>query len=251
VELACSVMNGVLSELKMTRKVPDVMTPVKIRESADWLLLAGMMIQNKDSNIKFARSYVGEYFTANKHILVGDVDVHIETGGEYNPHHPRVRFCEEDEREEEEKEEPAVKPDWSYPAIARGIPEGRARETDVAALGSPGTGRRHRQLDLVSLGMQTGQSQCGLIAVAGLASDGVQQKRSGGNCFGTFVGIRQPREQTPPVVNQGDEQSHHLAARVIVRREAEPAPLVLQLVKIVLRVASVAVVLGQRENLIL
>ena len=55
-----------------------------------------------------------------------------------------------------------------------------------------------------------------------------------------FAGSRQAREQTPPVVDQGDKQSHHLAARMIVRGEAQPAPLVFPFVRIVLRVAPIA-----------
>ena len=76
----------------------------------------------------------------------------------------------------------------------------------------------HRLLDCGRLGMQTGQRQSGLIAVTGLAADGMEQQGSGCNRLGPPRGIGQAHEQAPPVVDQGDEQRHHLAAGVIVRR---------------------------------
>src|ERR1017187_4837168 len=61
---------------------------------------------------------------------------------------------------------------------------------------------------------------------------------------------RQARKQGPPVVDQGDDARHDLAALQIVSGEAAPAPLVLQLVKVILRVGPVPVVLAQRQDLI-
>src|SRR5271155_24176 len=62
---------------------------------------------------------------------------------------------------------------------------------------------------------------------------------------------RQTHKKGPPVVDQGDDACHDLAALQIVSREARPSPLVLQLVEVILRIAPVPVVLGQCQYLIL
>ena len=60
------------------------------------------------------------------------------------------------------------------------------------------------------------------------------------------IGIRQPREDVPPVGHDRDEARHRLAALDRLRREPRPAPLVLELVEVVLAVAAVPVELRKR-----
>ena len=99
----------------------------------------------------------------------------------------------------------------------------------------PPVGRRHRQP--------------GLTAVAGLARNPVQKKRPAGDRLAVVIGVRQTHEQAPPVVDQANQAGHVLAALQILRREAAPAPLVLQLVEAVLRVRTVPIELRHRQHL--
>ena len=99
----------------------------------------------------------------------------------------------------------------------------------------PPVARRHRQPRLTG--------------VMGLTCNPVQQERPAGDRLAVVIGIRQPHEQAPPVVDERDQPRHVLAAFQVPRGEAAPAPLVLQLVEAVLRVSPVPVELGERTDL--
>src|SRR5437660_1334168 len=71
----------------------------------------------------------------------------------------------------------------------------------------------------------------------------MQRQRPRGNGFRVLVRDSQPHENRPPVVDQGRDARHHLAALPVVRGEACPSPLILQLVKIVFRVPAVPIML--------
>ena len=77
-------------------------------------------------------------------------------------------------------------------------------------------------------------------------SDDVQEGRARGDGFAVRVGIREPHEDVPEVGDDRDEPRHRLAGLELLRREARPAPLVLELVEVVLAVPSVSVELGER-----
>ena len=87
------------------------------------------------------------------------------------------------------------------------------------------------------------------MSVARPLRDAVQQQGPRRDRRGMLVCHHQPRKQPPPVVDQRLRAHQHPTALPILRREARPTPLVLQLVKVVLRVGPVAVVLCQRRYL--
>ena len=88
-----------------------------------------------------------------------------------------------------------------------------------------------------------------MTGMLGLAGNPEQQKRPAGDRLAVVIGIGQAHKQAPPVVGQRDQTGHVLAALQVARREAAPAPLVLQLVEAVLRVSPVPVELGDRTDL--
>ena len=63
------------------------------------------------------------------------------------------------------------------------------------------------------------------------------------------IRVGQAPEQRPPIVGQRHDAGHQPAACQIVRREAAPTPLVLQLVEGVLAIATIAIELAQRDDL--
>ena len=56
-----------------------------------------------------------------------------------------------------------------------------------------------------------------------------------------MIGIGQTDKQAPPIVDQRNTAGEQPAALQVVRREAAPSPLVLQLVEGVLTIAPIAV----------
>ena len=95
--------------------------------------------------------------------------------------------------------------------------------------------------------MCAGDRQSSLSAVAGLRSNAMQQQGPTGNGLEMFVGLRQSYKQGPPVINECHHAGHHLAARQILSGKAAPSPLILQFVKVVLRVGAVTIQLRQRQ----
>lgn len=83
-------------------------------------------------------------------------------------------------------------------------------------------------------------------AVPDDASDDVQVGWPGCDGLTVRVGVRQPREDVPPVGDDGDEPRHRPAALESSCREAGSAPLALELVEVVFAVAAVPVELRER-----
>jgi hypothetical protein len=79
----------------------------------------------------------------------------------------------------------------------------------------------------------------------------IDQRRPTRHRFGVTPRYRQPHPQTPPVKNQCDDPRHQLASLQILRREARPRPLVLQLVEDILRIAAVPILLRDRQQIFL
>ena len=63
------------------------------------------------------------------------------------------------------------------------------------------------------------------------------------------VGIGQADKQIPPIEDQRDAARHQLTTLEVMRREAAPAPMVLQFVKAVFTIGAIAVELANSENL--
>ena len=64
-----------------------------------------------------------------------------------------------------------------------------------------------------------------------------------------LVRMREPQKQRPPVVHQRHHAGHESAAREILSGEAAPAPLIFQLIKIVLGIRPVTIQLGKCQDL--
>jgi hypothetical protein len=98
--------------------------------------------------------------------------------------------------------------------------------------------------------VRAGDLHGGLIPVPGLPGDALQGQRPRGDGFGVFTGDSQAHEDRPPVVDQGDDPPHDLAALPVLGRETRPSPLVLQFVEVVLHIAPVPVMLRDSSHLI-
>jgi len=105
-------------------------------------------------------------------------------------------------------------------------------------------------LDGGLLGVQAGDRETCLSGVVCVRGDAMQQERSTGDRLEMFVWLGQPHEQRPPVVDEGDHPCHEPAARQILGGEAAPAPLVFQLVEVVLGIGPIAIELGECEDLV-
>jgi hypothetical protein len=124
----------------------------------------------------------------------------------------------------------------------------------LRSLAHPGlklAGDAHEHLPgLVEIGMLAGQRDRGLARMLGASADRGHQPRPAGDGLEPGFGVGQAHEQTPPVVDQRHRARRQLAAMQVVRGEAAPAPLVLELVEGVLRVGPVAVELAEREDFV-
>src|ERR1700726_1053869 len=78
-----------------------------------------------------------------------------------------------------------------------------------------------------------------LPGVLGLPGDRLHQQRTAGNRLGPVIGVSQTDEQAPPIEDQRDAASEQPATLQVVRREATPAPLVLQFVERILAIAAI------------
>src|SRR4029077_16219723 len=85
--------------------------------------------------------------------------------------------------------------------------------------------------------------------MAGLSADRLEQQGATGDGFAMMSRISQTDEQIPPVEHQRDTAGHQAAALEVARREATPAPLVLQFVKTVLAIGAIAIELTERQYL--
>ena len=80
--------------------------------------------------------------------------------------------------------------------------------------------------------------------------DAMQQERPTGDRLEVLVGLGKPHEQRPPVVDKRHEPCHQSAARQVLRGEAAPAPLILQLVEGVFGISPIAIELSKGEDLV-
>jgi len=85
-----------------------------------------------------------------------------------------------------------------------------------------------------------GHRQAGLAGVLD-SPPPMRQKRPAGDRLAVMVGVAEKSEQDPPVLNQGDEADHELAALKVAVDEAGPTPAALQFFHGVLAVDPVAV----------
>ena len=92
---------------------------------------------------------------------------------------------------------------------------------------------------LVTAAVAGGDGQAGLAGMAGLAGDAMPQRRPAGQGLAVMVGIGQPPEPRPPVVDERDQAGDDLAALQVVGGKAGPAPVVLQLVEGIFAVAAI------------
>src|SRR5262245_62640840 len=63
------------------------------------------------------------------------------------------------------------------------------------------------------------------------------------------MGLREPDEQVPPIVDQGNQTGRKPATSEIECREPAPAPLVLQFIEGILAIRPVAIELAESEDL--
>lgn len=112
-------------------------------------------------------------------------------------------------------------------------------------------GDTHEHLPgLVEAGMLAGERDRGLAGMLGAPADRGHQPGPTGDGLESGFGVGQAHKQTPPVVDQRHGTRRQLATMQIVRGEAAPAPLVLELVEGVLGVGAVAVELAEREDFV-
>ena len=113
-------------------------------------------------------------------------------------------------------------------------------------------GRYTRQGDpcFVEMGVHAGQRDRRLSGMFGAPAHRGHQPRSAGDRLASCFRVGQANEQTPPVVDQRHPSCRQLATVQVVRGEAAPAPLVLQLIERVLGIRAIPVELAQAENLI-
>ena len=101
-------------------------------------------------------------------------------------------------------------------------------------------------LEGVGSAVQRRQIQRGLVGVTDRLAHGREQQRAAGDGLQASFGMRSTAVPAPPVVDQRTRPRHRLAAVDVLRSEAAQTPLVLQLVKGVLRIGPVTVELPDR-----
>src|SRR5271157_2350360 len=80
--------------------------------------------------------------------------------------------------------------------------------------------------------------------------DGMQEQWPAGDGLHMPVRLDQPNEDAPPVVKQRDHARGEPATSKVLRDEAAPAPLVLQLVENILAIAAIAIQLAKTRELL-
>src|SRR5260370_18424977 len=99
------------------------------------------------------------------------------------------------------------------------------------------------------LAVRAGDGQSHLARMVGSPRQSGEQERQAGYRLTMMLRIGQAHEQAPPVVDQRHTARQQPAAFEIMRGEAAPTPLVLQLVERVLAVCPIAVQLTERHDL--
>ena len=87
--------------------------------------------------------------------------------------------------------------------------------------------------------------------MAGEPGWGLQEQRPAGDGLGVLAGMGQPDEQAPPVIRQGGDPGHQVAALEVTGGEATPAPVVLEFIKRIIRIGAVAIPLGEGQDFLL
>src|ERR1019366_10453685 len=101
---------------------------------------------------------------------------------------------------------------------------------------------------LVPRRMCAADGQCQLPGVLGWPCDRGQQQWPCGDRLAMMVRISETHEQAPPIIDQRHRAREQTASRQILCGEAAPTPLVLQLVKRVLAVGTIAIQLPERQD---
>src|SRR5437763_7673299 len=99
------------------------------------------------------------------------------------------------------------------------------------------------------LAVRAADGQRHLACMVGSPRQGGEQERPAGYRLTMMLRIGEAHEQAPPVVDQRYTARQQPAAFEIMRGEAAPAPLVLQLVKRILAVGPIAIQLTERQDL--
>src|SRR5207253_2226497 len=99
------------------------------------------------------------------------------------------------------------------------------------------------------LAVRAADRQRHLAGMVGSPRQGGEQERPAGYRLTMMLRIGEAQEQAPPVVDQRYTARQQPAAFEIMRGEAAPAPLVLQLVKRILAVGPIAIQLTERQDL--
>ena len=84
------------------------------------------------------------------------------------------------------------------------------------------------------LGVRAGDREGRLSRVPCVRGHAVQQEWSAGDRFEVFVGLGETHEEGPAIVGERHHAGHQPAAHQVVRGEAAPSPLILQLVEIII-----------------
>lgn len=98
--------------------------------------------------------------------------------------------------------------------------------------------------------MGTGEHQLRLSLMPRLFAHSGEQERPTRAGFGMPPRDGQPHEQRPPVIDQRNLSGHQLTPLQIFRGVAAPPPLVFQFIKHIFHVSPIAIVLGQRDEVI-
>ena len=98
------------------------------------------------------------------------------------------------------------------------------------------------------LGVGRGDPERGLSGVADALGDSGQKQRPAGDHLQVLLRLGQPREQVPPIVDEGHEAGGEPATGEVVGGGARRPPLVLQLVEDILAIGAVAIELAETED---
>src|SRR5262245_6462560 len=101
----------------------------------------------------------------------------------------------------------------------------------------------------VRLRVGAGNPQGRLAGVTKALGNAGQEQRSAGDRLEMPSGLREPDEQVPPVVNEGDQAGGKPTTSEVLCGEPAPTPLVLQLIEGVLAIGPVAIELAESEDL--
>ena len=99
--------------------------------------------------------------------------------------------------------------------------------------------------------MAAGNAQGRLAGVTKALGDAGQEQRPAGDRFKMPRGLREPDEQVPPVVDEGNQTGRKPTAGEIVCRKPAPAPLVFQFIEGIFAIRPVAIELAESDDLVI